>query len=169
MVKISGRPESKSLWTNPKNDQKFTQAVKQNRVLTVIPGIDAKKREFGEIGFRRILHANYFVFPKPLPKSPAKVIGIKYDLVEEPEPGDLVTVQELERAAKAGRLARENRDEPSGKMFKLLVRTVGVMETILRIKARSRRAARAKAAEIANGQAFDPTKAKISREIAFRD
>jgi len=65
LVRTAGSPEPKSLWTDPKKDRDFMRAVKEKRVLTVVQ--EAKRSDFGELGFHQHPHAFYFVFPKPLP------------------------------------------------------------------------------------------------------
>ncbi|HWI56239.1 MAG TPA: hypothetical protein VNZ22_03350, partial [Bacillota bacterium] len=52
LVRDSGRPQIVTLWTNPKQNRSFNQAVKTNRVLTVIPEPTRKQKDFGLIGFR---------------------------------------------------------------------------------------------------------------------
>lgn len=60
-------------------------AVRENRVLTVIQR-HKNAKDFGLIGFHPQPLATYFIFPKPLPPdSDSRVIGIKYDLLNDPE------------------------------------------------------------------------------------
>jgi hypothetical protein len=170
LVKTSGKPATKSLWTDPKRDRQFSKAVEQKRVLTILPGPGSHKKEFGQIGFRRLPHANYLVFPRPLPSEGSKVIGIKYDLVEEPAPRDAVPFAELERAPKtrerSGRKSQTSAEKkPVEKIFHLAARTVAVIETKLELKARNRNDAKSKAHELVKGQGFDPAKARFTTRI----
>src|SRR3982074_2081414 len=89
LVRSSGRPEILTLWTKPSKDPSLMKAVKTNRVLTVVQGHPGKKRDVGEIGFHERPHALYFIFPRPLDKKePEQVIGINYELIEQPPVAD---------------------------------------------------------------------------------
>jgi hypothetical protein len=82
LVRSSGRPQVVTLWTKPDENRALTDAVKKNRVLTVIqePG----KRDYGMIGFELKTGALHFIFPRALPRDQkARVIGIDYQLMEE--------------------------------------------------------------------------------------
>ena|SRR5436190_4361451 len=83
LVRNAGRPKVTTLWTKPEKDRALSRAIHQNRVLTVIqePG----KKDHGIIGFRTLPGAVFLVFPRPLPQRlDARIIGINYQLVEEP-------------------------------------------------------------------------------------
>lgn len=166
LVKTVGTPEPKSLWTDPKQDRQFMHAVKQNRVLTVVPGSSASKKDFGEVGFHQHQHALYFVFPKPLPETEGKVVGIKYDLVESREPRDALSPEDLQltkpRRAKS---RRKKKTEPPAKTFRVLVRRVATLETDVPVAARTKKEAAEKGIEIAKAQDFELTKAKIEDEV----
>ena len=165
LVKTAGTPESKSLWTDPKNDRDFMRAVKQKRVLTVVQ--ESKRKDFGELGFHQHPGALYFVFPKPLPGEGGKVIGIKYDLVEAGEPADVLGPAELKRVAKTkGARAREPKKvEPVVKTFQVAVRRVAVLEESLAIDAHSKAEAKQMAVETLETRGFELGKAKIENEI----
>lgn len=162
LVKTAGRPEPKALWTDPKNDRDFMRAVKQNRVLTVVQ--ESKKKDFGELGFHQGQGSLYFVFPKPLPAQQGKVIGIKYDLVEEGEPKDAVSPEELRRGAKRGKHRLEKRETPA-KTFNVKLRRVAVVEANVLVEAHSKAEARKKSMEMVKGQGFDLAHAEIENEI----
>jgi len=84
LVRASGRPEIKSLWTAPNRDRSFTKAIKENRVLTITQVPTSKRKDFGRIGFQKARHASFLIFPRPLPQvDDARVVGINYALVEE--------------------------------------------------------------------------------------
>jgi hypothetical protein len=84
LVKKCGKPETVTLWTKPENNPPFIKAVRQNRVLTLVLKPHGNHPDFGEISFHQKPNALYLVFPRSLPKSVgARVIGIKYDLIEE--------------------------------------------------------------------------------------
>jgi hypothetical protein len=84
LVKDFGRPEVMTLWTKLEDNPPFMKAVRQNRVLTVAQNATGSHTDSGEIAFHPKPSAMYYVFPKSLPKAPgARVVGIKYDLIEE--------------------------------------------------------------------------------------
>jgi hypothetical protein len=163
LVKTAGTPESKSLWTDPKNDRDFMRAVKQNRVLTVVQ--ESAKKDFGELGFHQRPGALYFVFPKPLPAGHGKVIGIKYDLAETTEPKDPVLPEDLKRASKRAKRLKQEKQEAPAKTFNVTVRRLAVVETKAVVEAYSKNEAREKAIEMVKGQGFDLAKAKIENKI----
>lgn len=163
LIKASGKPEAVSLWTDPRRNTQFMRAVKQNRVLTVIQEPGSKRKDFAEIGFRRVRHAAYLVFPKRLPAEPkARVIGIKYDLVDEPVPNDPVRVDSLPEKSARHRI-KEN--EPAEQTFDILVRRMAVIETMIRSKGKDETQARERAIVQAKRETFDMTKAVIRNEI----
>jgi hypothetical protein len=169
LVKTAGSPEPKSLWTDPKKDLGFMRAVKQNRVLTVVQEPSSTKKDYAEIGFHQQPFATYFVFPKSLPVRQGKVIGIKYDLVEQSRPNDVVPLEDLKKEPKAVRgksLPKEHR-QPTEHSFSFRVRRVATIETHLLVKARNKTEARKKAEQITNGQGFELSQAKIQNQIMF--
>jgi hypothetical protein len=179
LVKQSGKPEVKSLWSDPKEDRQFMRAVKQNRVLTIVQEPTAKKADFGEIGFRQGPHASFFVFPKPLPTENAKVIGIKYDLIEESAPRDVISPENLKRLGTSRSSRRHTRIEAKGRpgskrsgesrpveeKFRFQIRTEAVLERTVEVQARSRLEAQTKAEEAAKGQGIDWDKARIRTRV----
>jgi hypothetical protein len=97
LVWNSGRPETHALWMDPKQDRSLHRAIKENRVFTVIQEPTSKHKDYGRIGFHQEPHASYLIFPRPLPqKKDARVIGINYQLIEEPE----VAVEQRAKPAK---------------------------------------------------------------------
>lgn len=167
LVKSAGRPEPKSLWSDPKHDRRFMQAVKQNRVLTIVQEPTSKRTDFGEIGFHQGRHASYFVFPKSLPANQGKVVGIKYDLVEEDQPGDILSAEQLKTSTKSsrGKKARAAKPEPALLEFNVLVRRVASLETTVSVRARTKTEAREQAVATIKEQDFDLSHAKIEDEI----
>ena len=82
LVRNCGRPQVITLWTKPERIPWLTAAIKQNRVLTVIQ--EPSKTDYGMIGFELRPGALHLIFPRALPRENAKVIGMNYQLVEEP-------------------------------------------------------------------------------------
>src|ERR1044071_1035012 len=105
LVKRHGQPEIKTLWTKPESDASFMRAVKQDRVLTLFQEPSSKHKDSGEIGFHQKPYASYLIFPKALEESKgAKVIGIKYDLIREPEISDALSPKSLKTLPRKKRM-----------------------------------------------------------------
>jgi hypothetical protein len=160
LVKASGKPTIVSLWTNPRRDRPFMRAVKENRVLTLMQEPASRTKDFGRIGFHQNQHASYLVFPEPLPANrESRVIGIKYDLVEQPRIKDPVSRNHLEsKPTKPRRQALQ-------KVFNVVIRRVAKIETSVAVTARSEAVARDRAVQSAKRQGFDPAKAVIHDEV----
>jgi hypothetical protein len=88
LIKQSGRPETMTLWSKPANNPGLQQAIRQNRILTIIQKPTSKGKDFALVGFHEEKFASYLIFPKRLPKmdADAVVIGIRYDLIENKGP-----------------------------------------------------------------------------------
>ena len=86
LVRASGRPETRALWSgDPKKDRIFQKAIRENRLLTVILEPTSTKKPFGQIGYHQREFATYLVFPRRLRKdTQSRVIGINFDLLDEP-------------------------------------------------------------------------------------
>jgi hypothetical protein len=166
LVKAAGKPEAKSLWVDPKQDRQFMQAVRQRRVMTVVQKPGSKKKDFGEVGFHQQPYASYLVFPKPIPADTnSKVVGIKYDLVEEPPVKDPVSEKDLRAAKKSRPAASVRQRKPPQQTFNVLVRREAVIETTIPVTARTQAEAKKKAAEIARTQPFETSKAILRTEV----
>ena len=86
LVDAAGKPEPYVLWVEPKQDKQFQSALKANRVLTVHQEHVGAKKDYGEVGYDGDRGAQILIFPKSIRRFAGRqVIGIKYDLVEEPE------------------------------------------------------------------------------------
>lgn len=86
-VKLSGKPRVVTLWTHPKANRDFMKAVRESRVMTLLPQNTGSKKDYGLVGFFQQPHVSFLVFPKPLPYPlETKVVGIKYDLLAESTP-----------------------------------------------------------------------------------
>ena len=109
LVRNSGRPQIITLWTEPGKNNALTRAIKGNRLLTIIqqPG----KRDYGRIGFQMQPGASFLLFPRALPKEPdARVVGVNYQLVEEPAVADPIRPEHT----KSSRPAKAKPDRRSG-------------------------------------------------------
>jgi len=87
VVERSGKPVSYTLWTDPKNDAEFQRALKAQRVMTVHQETVGSRTDYGTVGFFGDKRASLLIFPKSLaPFVGKRVVGIKYDLLEPPQP-----------------------------------------------------------------------------------
>ena len=84
LVRNSGRPQVVTLWTEPAKDPTVSRAIREHRILSVSEA--QGKRPYGAFGLHPGPHTLMLVFPRPLPQeSDARVIGINYQLLEEPD------------------------------------------------------------------------------------
>ncbi len=190
LVRESGRPQPFTLWADPKQDRSFSQAVKANRVLTVIQEPGSKHRDFGIIGFHEQPHASYLVFPRALPKNnDSRVIGINYQLVELPAVTNPVRPEDLEpkrRERGPSRPQAQPEQEPQEpakppppepkkpqppkpkhieKAFRVKVRRTATSEINIEVTATNRKAAQQRALEFVKNQPFELNKAAIHEQV----
>jgi hypothetical protein len=160
LVKLSGTPEVVSLWSDPKQDRSFMKAVRENRVLTVIQEPASKTKDFGKIGFFQKPHASFLVFPEPLRGTPdSRVIGIKYDLVQQRKVKDPLSKKDLKAPSRKSRMTK------APKTFNVLVRRVATVEDSVPVTAPSRDAAKQRVLQALKRQPFDLSKAIIRNEV----
>jgi hypothetical protein len=94
VVALSGRPETESLWIEPNKDPRLRKAMREDRLMTVHTENVGSKKDYATIGFSEQKHSTYLIFPKSLRQFEGmKVVGIKYDLIEEPIPKDPARVR----------------------------------------------------------------------------
>jgi hypothetical protein len=130
LVKSCGNPATALLWEQPSQNRSFMHAVKENRVLTILQR--GGKADSGRIGFQESHHALYLLFPKPLPKQPeARVVGIRYDLIKEPEVKDPVKPGQR----KAVKKRAEQSIEPALFKFDVQIQRTAVIHTTVRVSA----------------------------------
>lgn len=155
LVKRAGRPKTATLWTKPTKDQAFMKAVKQNRVLTVVQAPHHSHKDHGEIGFHEQPLAMYLVFPKALPRAAdAQVIGLKYELLEEPPVSHPVRPVEPARPA----------PKPVQKEFEVVVERAALLKTTVHVTAKNRSEASAQALQTVKEQNFDLAQSTIQNK-----
>lgn len=161
LVRSSGRPKSKTLWTDPNKDTTFSQAIRQNRVMTVMQAPITKQKDFGRIGFHSQPYASYLVFPRPLPKEPdSRIIGINYQLLEEPE----VTGPVFNGAKSKPKKSPVNR-EPMQKTFKVTIQRTATIKRSIEVTAPDRKSAEQEALNTLRSHPFDVREASIQDKI----
>lgn len=114
VVELAGNPQVISLWTRPERDRPFMTAVRQNRVMTIKQETVGSAKDFGIVGFLREKNVSYLVFPRSLDAfKDRRVIGIKYDLVETPEPLGRVVKPDRRLTASRTRKTRSTTPRPA--------------------------------------------------------
>ena len=171
LVRNSGRPHVATLWVDPEKDPSFSRAIAENRVLTVHADPASHKKEYGEIGFHREQGATYLVFSQPLPRDQARIVGINYELTEEPPPPpkDLVSPIQVKPAKKQKAEAKPPKVEPPKpelKTFDVVVRRTAVLEETERVKAVNEEAAREVALATMKSKPFEVSRATVHVEIS---
>lgn len=176
VVQACGSPVIANLWTEPKADQAFMKAVRQNRVLTVNLAGSSSRSDYGAVGFHPGKRVAYFIFPKPLtPFNGHRIIGIHYELLTESPPlGPLVKQRFRGRPAFDRRQARrpelapvpsETREKNApGNRYLVTVRFTAVADVSEEVFAASSSAAREEALKTA--QPPNLSKATITKRIA---
>jgi hypothetical protein len=86
VVAKSGKPEIYLTLTAPAKDRHLQSAIKAHKVMTLRQDNAGSKVDRGEIGFEEGPERQYLIFPRSLQRfADHKVVGIKYDLIAEPE------------------------------------------------------------------------------------
>ncbi|QYM78395.1 hypothetical protein K0B96_13980 [Horticoccus luteus] len=100
VVARSGAPELHSLWLAPAKDAAFQKALKSDRVMTVLTAAGGAHTEHGVVGYESGPRAQFLVFPRSLKAfAGRRVVGIKYDLLQEPAGGESFRPPEPRRKA----------------------------------------------------------------------
>lgn len=194
LVRGSGRPEVVTLWVEPKKDKNFSQAMDENRVLTVLTDPGSNRKEYGRIGFHQQEGAIYLVFPRSLPafEPDSRVVGINYQLTEDRPVTDPVTSEFREELADKAKARKEKRAQeaqkeqknkasgessearpppppvivkPELKTFEVTVRRIATIEEKRRIKAETQEEAEDVALRAAKAKPFAVDRADIEVEV----
>jgi hypothetical protein len=171
LVRNSGRPQVLTLWTKPEDNPALAKARKENRVLTVIqePG----KTDYGLVGFELRRGALYLIFPRLLPPTQdVKVIGINFQLVEQPDfaPAEQPRASATARSEEA---RPEHKPEPpkpptpkvTTRAFKVSVRRTASIDSEFTVEAKNKEEAKRQAVEEAKKAPFDLSEAKVEVEV----
>lgn len=167
LIQKSGKPETITLWTKPRDNPAFMKAINENRVVTVFQKPTGTKKDFGMIGFHQKKFAAYLVFPKPLPQlGEVHVIGIKYELLREP-PESRPVKKDRKPQIIEKKTFTQNGWHPNGipkskvkigpvKKFQIKIVRTGSIETNVTISAKNISEAETKALETVKKEKFDP-------------
>ncbi len=99
VVKKSGKPEVYLLLS--KDDKPFHNALRQDRIMSLVGGVDGAKTEHGVVGYDAARHGQLLLFPRSLKSFVhARIVGIKFDSFAEP------TATELPARSKPAKPAR---------------------------------------------------------------
>ncbi len=116
IVQEVGNPEPYTLWESPEKDPQFSQAMRENRLITVLQEPVGHKKDYGLVGYHKTANASYLIFPGSLSKfENKKIIGVKYELLGEPKPlgPALKPAKAVERAVPEKSVGRGVPAEPS--------------------------------------------------------
>lgn len=92
VVERSGKPQVHTLWLPPDKDPELKRAEHAHRVMRVGHGSQGGKTDVGTVGLESSAkpEGQVLIFPKSLkPFEGARIVGIKFDLVEQPKLADL--------------------------------------------------------------------------------
>ncbi|HEV2319769.1 MAG TPA: hypothetical protein VGV18_08470 [Verrucomicrobiae bacterium] len=163
LVETSGKPETATLWTKPEANPALQKALKQNRVLTVVQHPGAGKKDFGQVGLHPQKSAVYLIFPKALPQAAgARVIGVNYDLIQEPVPDSPVVFPAISKRAAA---KMKPAAIPREKKFKVMVERTAKLETTSTVRAKNVREARNKATQTFVNAPFNVSAANVQTRV----
>ena len=183
LVKHFGPAHLVTLWTDPKADKTFMRAVDENRIITIALQNVGTHKDFGVVGFDPKPSATYIVFAKPLSAANGtKVIGMKYELLEEAPVKDPVSPAQLRPPAKVrmpapkpDKAAVETKDadkkviafpEPKPpQKFKVAISVTTKSQVEKEIEAANAKEARATALEAMKKEPVDVTNAVITRRV----
>jgi hypothetical protein len=143
LVEKAGKPTVYLPLGDPAKDRKFMQAVKEERVLTIKQEPTSKQKDFGVVGFLKERFVTYLIFPKPLEKFlDARVVGIKYDVVEEAGVSTGCSI-----TAKPKKAAKPPKPKPQPQHFVVRMRVTATANEEIRVEALNQREAKLLAAK----------------------
>jgi hypothetical protein len=181
LVKHFGPAHLVTLWSDPNADKTFMRAVEENRVVTIALQNVGTRKDFGLVGFDPKPSATYVVFAKPLSAAKGtRVVGLKYDLIEELPVKDPVSRSQLQ--PKAQPRARERKKGERGgtdsdhkivafpeptppKKFRVTLSVTAKSQVETEVEAATAKEARTKALESLKNEPVDVTNAAITRRI----
>lgn len=114
VVEKSGRPEVYLPFLAPERDRVLQAAAKKARVLAVHQQVKGTKKDFGTIGLSPDTAAELLIFPRSLQTfAGRRVVGIDYDLVDQPPAGKPRPASAPRPAAKtAPKRSAQRRSDP---------------------------------------------------------
>jgi hypothetical protein len=172
-----------TLWSDPKLDKVFMRAVKENRVITIALQNVGTHKDFGLVGFHPKPSTTYVVFAKALSAANGtKVVGVKYEMLEDAPVKDPVPRSQLQPAPKIRLLPTRpdkaefvlpNADKkvvafPQPKplqKFKVAISVVTKSQVEKEIEAENPKEARAKALEGIKQEPVDVANAAITHRV----
>jgi hypothetical protein len=137
LVAKAGKPTVYLPLGEPSRDRKFTQAVKEQRVLTIKQEPTSKQKDFGVVGFLKDRFVTYLIFARSLKKfANARVVGIKYDVVEE------AGVSTGRSTAKPAKAVKSPKPRPQPQPFVVRVRVTATADKEITVQAVTEREAK---------------------------
>lgn len=86
VVKKAGKPSVHLQLVDASEDRELKQAAKLNRVMTINQSTVGHATDYGTVGLDPKLKGQVLIFPKSLSTfADRRVVGIKYEMLKEPE------------------------------------------------------------------------------------
>jgi hypothetical protein len=127
------------LWTDPAKNPDFQRAIKENRILTVSQKPTGTKKDIAQIGFKQQSNVSYLIFPKGLPDDhEAKVIGIKYDMIESPAVSDPVPPDRKPSKPRRKPVEMNPQKAQKEKRFCIVFKRTAVWESTIELTAKNK-------------------------------
>lgn len=182
VVQEVGNPQPYTLWESPEKDPQFSQAMRENRLMTVLQEPVGHKKDYGLVGYHKTANASYLIFPGSLSKFEGKkIIGVKYELLGEPKPlGPALKPKPVEKSVGPGvpaepsspgepvgpivqssRQAKATKPPPFPKKFMVTLVVSAETEVQQEVEAETQREAKKLAAQKVRDTQPDFSKAKI--------
>ena len=160
LVEKCGTPEAYTAWVDPKRDQRFQMAWRENRVLTIQQNPAGQTKDFGVVGFHKDGNVAYLLFPKPLTEFEGRrIVGIAYDAVHTPPRGPVV------KPSAAKKKKSSPHPTPGTKSFSVTICVTAQLEYTETVNATSSSAAKAEAVKAAESRDLDLSSAEITRTV----
>lgn len=160
LVEKCGTPEAYTAWVDPKRDQRFQVAWRENRVLTIQQNPAGQTKDFGIVGFHKDGNVSYLLFPKPLTEFEGrKIVGIAYDAIHTPPRGPVV------KPSASKKKVTPPRPNPGTKSFNVRICVTAQFEYTEMVNATSSAAAKKEALKAAESRELDLSSAEITRTV----
>ena len=118
LVAKLGAPVMVSLWQDPEQHAPLQKAIKENRVVSIFQPNVGTTKDAGEIGFKKGRHMAYVIFPEEIAeRAGTPVIGIKYDLIQQPKVEDPIRITETRKTSEPKQKQTEAKAKPQPKQY----------------------------------------------------
>jgi len=162
VVEACGVPEFYLPLQNPENEKSFVKALKEKRVMTVKQETVGTQKDFGRVGYFKEKNISLLIFPKNLRAyKGTRVVGIKYDLVQNPEPKKADLFEPKKATAQKQPTSKRSK-APETKRYRVTIQAQAVLLLSHEVKAATPKEAEQKALDLTFNEPIDFSKADIS-------